>query len=132
MLDGFERISHKGERLTLSFSKSGIFFSHGVTKAFMHAKRVNVLINNVTRYIAIQEANDDEEAIAFKPTLSFGKEYFRISNKEILIYICNMMKWDLTKDNYVVSGRFADDSEGLQTVIFGLEGATITKRRKRK
>ena len=130
MLEGFKKISIMSGSSFVSVTNNGLNFNGNVVVHMQESKNVILLINEITKQLAIQKCDEQaEDKLTFFRNKSNRTNGVRFNNREIQQMIAKIMNWNLEQFNYRADGFYLDEEKAM---IFDLNKARkFPKRRKR-
>lgn len=129
MLDGFELLEPVAGAPTLSINEAGWSFNKTAVEKLMNPPFVKVLINRLTRQIAIVPCSElDGGARSFLKEGRESKTGVRWNNFDLKSEISQLMNWDLQNEGKKIKGEYVKMEEAL---IFDLNKATVLPTRNR-
>lgn len=126
MLTGFTRYDLSEGEPTMSITANGTSLNEEVSKMLGRPERAELLIDEKGKRIAVVPCGKDA-----KGTINFGGDRklsngIRFNNRGFQSKIATLMGWDLSVDNYRISGIYLDED---QAMVFDLNKARRFKKR---
>lgn len=123
MLEGFKIFNFNEGVPYVSVTSNGVTFNKAVVMKMNYPKYVVLLIDEVSRRIALQVSDEKEaNAVAFYKQKKANVISVRWNGRDLLNTIKNMMQWDLEKESYRTEGELIQEEKAM---IFDFNKATI-------
>jgi hypothetical protein len=126
MLEGFRKYNMSAGTPSVSITENGIAFSKAAIIRLGKPQKVDFLINDSEKKIAIRCAENDTEG-AF-PFYNPRKKIVSVrwNNKELLSEVENLMQWELKGHIYRANGEYIKNENAM---IFDLTKVNVIKSR---
>ena len=128
MFENFKKINLTVGLATITLSANGLSFSKTSVSKLGHATRVNILLNEEEKQLAIQAcADDDTDGTPFAKNKS--AQFVRWNNRDFIKTISKLMGVDLDANktnNYKIEGEYFSKENAL---LFKLDEFVVSEKK---
>lgn len=125
MFENFKKINLTVGLATITLSANGLSFSKTSISKLGCAKRVNILLNEESKQLAIQACSDDDtEGTPFAKNKNV--QFVRWNNRDFIKTISRLIGVNLGANNYRIEGEYISSENAL---LFDLNNFTVLEKK---